>query len=136
MYGYKQKAQSSQLIAHSYNILKIGLTAPRQILNNQIDARVLSRLDQGMVEETKKLHQQDLTFERMRQLGLEYGCLADLLEGKITQEQFTLLLQTKIHQYAKRQMTWFKRDHDIYWYEISQSDWAKKVEKQVASWYD
>ncbi len=49
----------------------------------------------------------------MRALGLEYSRLADFLEGKISKEKLISLLETEIFQYAKRQMTWFKRDKEI-----------------------
>ncbi len=140
MYPYRQQMKNLEFRIKNYDILKIGLMAPRQILNQRIDAWVLSRIDQGMVDEAASFHQQGLTFSRMRQLGLVYGCLADLLEGKITREQFAPVLKTKIHQYAKRQMTWFKNPSAgsgfINWFNISQSGWKKKVEKEVFSWYD
>lgn len=116
-------------------ILKIGLTAPRPFLYKKIDLRVVSRIKQGMIEEAKRLHRQGLSLERMRELGLEYGQLANLLEGKINEDQFVLRLQTKIHQYAKRQLTWFKREKEIFWFDVSES-FYKKVEKLVSVWYD
>ncbi len=112
MYGYIDTNLSLATLNHD-DILKIGLTAPRPILNERIDLRLNSRLNQGLVKEAKLLLENGVSLDRMRQLGLEYRCLADLLEGKITRALFTKTLKTKIHQYAKRQLTWFKKEQNV-----------------------
>jgi len=71
----------------------------------------------------------------MKELGLEYGMMADLLSGVLSNEQFTTQLQTKIHQYAKRQMTWFQKEPDIHWFDITTLTYHEKVENLVDSWY-
>lgn len=124
-------------------LLKIGLTAPREILYQRIDERVISRINQEMVDEAKKLHQSGLTFKRMRQLGLEYGVLADYLEDKIkSKEELVKRLQGKIHDYARRQITWFKktclsvgREKNVLWFDITGTDWLEQMESRVNSWY-
>lgn len=135
MNPYTDKCKELNVSCHKHNVLKIGLTAQREILNQRIDLRVIFRINQGMIEETKKLHQQGLSFLRMRQLGLEYGNLADLLEGKVTKVEFIKKLQTKIHQYAKRQLTWFKKEKNINWFDITKPELALKVAKLINSWY-
>ncbi len=138
MQSLKLKAQNSklQLKTQNYNILKIGLTAPRQILYQRIDERVTSRIKQGMVNEAEKLHQKGLSYKRMKQLGLEYGVLADYLEGKISsRDELIKQLQFKIHGYARRQITWFKKENKAYWFDITQNGWEDKVERQINSWY-
>lgn len=122
------------------NVLKIGLMAPREILYQRIDKRVISRIEQGMIEEAEDLHRQGLSFERMRQLGLEYGVLADYLEGKIkTKEELIKILQGKIHGYARRQETWFKNPSTgsgrIHWFDITGDGWSDQVESITNSWY-
>lgn len=110
------------------DVLKIGLDASRDVLYKRIDERVVARINQGMIEEAEKLHEKGLSFERMRQLGLEYGVLADYLEGKIkNKEALIKILQGKIHGYARRQETWFKKEKDILW--------VDEVEGVVNSWY-
>lgn len=120
-----------------WQVLKVGLTADREILNKRIDERVVDRVEQGMIEEAKSLNKNGLTFDRMRELGLEYKCLADLLEGKIEEEEFIKILQTKIHKYAKRQMTWFRnQEKDIWWVDITSDNFESQVEKKVSDWYN
>lgn len=118
------------------NILKIGLTAPREILKKRIFDRLLVRIDQGLIKEGENLNKEGLSFARMRELGLEYGVLADLLEYKIAEDQFVNILGRKICQFAKRQMTWFKRDKKVFWYDILDPLTIQKVEKEVRTWYD
>lgn len=136
MNPYIGKSKKAKGISKNFNILNIGLSAPREVLNKRIDDRVISRIKQGMIEEGKSLEKNGLTFERMRELGLEIGCIADYLEGKLTYDKLIEKLKIKIHQYAKRQMTWIKKEKDIHWFDISQNNWRKKVETKVANWYD
>ncbi len=131
-----QFALRAEPIRGSLETLKIGLTAPREILYQRIDERVTERVNQDMIEEAKKLHRADLTFRRMRQFGLEYGILADYLEGKIPdQKELIKVLQGKIHGYARRQITWFKKEKGVSWFDITASKFSIKVENLVAKWY-
>ncbi len=119
----------------NFDVLKIGLTAPRKVLYQRIDERVILRINQGMIKEAQRLYKNGLSFKRMKQLGLEYGILADYLEKKITKEELIKILQGKIHAYAKRQLTWFKKEPETNWFDISEKDVVSKVEKLVAKWY-
>lgn len=119
-----------------FNILKIGLIAPREILYKRIDDRVVSRIDQGMIKEAEKLHKESLSFERMKQLGLEYGVLADYLVGNIIGiNNLIKIMQGKIHGYARRQVTWFKGEKNILWFDITKKNFPAEVEKAIAKWY-
>ncbi|OGE64979.1 tRNA (adenosine(37)-N6)-dimethylallyltransferase MiaA [Candidatus Daviesbacteria bacterium RIFCSPLOWO2_02_FULL_36_7] len=120
-----------------FETLKIGLTAPRDTLYKRIDERVISRINQGMITEAESLHKHGLSFRRMRQLGLEYGILADFLEGRITSKgDLIKIMQGKIHGYARRQITWFKKEKDVYWFDIIGKDYLARIENLVAKWYD
>lgn len=122
---------------YEYDVLKIGLTASREILYQRSDKRVLSRMNQGMIDEAKKLHKNGLSFRRMKQLGLEYGCLADFLIGKIKDEQSLIkTMQGKVRQFVRRQITWFKKERSINWFDITGSNYSDKIEKLVCTWYD
>ncbi|MCL5784969.1 MAG: tRNA (adenosine(37)-N6)-dimethylallyltransferase MiaA [Patescibacteria group bacterium] len=136
MYPYTNKVQKSKIKNQSYHTLKIGLTAPRSVLDQRINLRLVFRLKHGLIEEGKKLYQEGLSLERMKELGLEYGSLADLLSGKINERELEEQLQTKIHQYAKRQLTWFKKEKGVKWFDITDPYTLEKVEKLVNSWYD
>ena len=72
-----------------------------------------------MLNEAKKLHKAGLPWARMEELGLEYRFMALHLQNKITKAEMIEKLQTEIYKYAKRQMTWFKRDKEIKWFDVS-----------------
>lgn len=118
-----------------FNILKIGLTTSRDVLYKRIDERVVKRINCGMIDEAKKLHEAGLSFKRMRQLGLEYGVLADFLEKRITKDELIKILQGKIHSFARHQLTWFKKEKVTDWFDITEKNYMNKVENLVAEWY-
>ncbi len=99
-----------------YDFIQIGLTLPTDEIKTKIKKRLLSRVKTGMIEEAEKLNKKGLSFERMRELGLEYKYLADLIEKRISKKEFLVKIETAIYQYSKRQMTWFKRDKSIKWF--------------------
>lgn len=139
MNGYSVASKKLEVKSQKYETLKIGLTAPRDVLKNRIYSRLLARIDQGMIREAEQLHQGGLSFKRMEELGLEYGMLAKLLAGQVNEDQLVDLLSVKISQYAKRQMTWFKNPSTssgcINWFDITAKGWLDVLERQVASWY-
>jgi len=109
-------------VPKKYDALKIAIATEKETLRTRIEKRVQNRLDRGMIEETKKLHENGLAFERMKDLGLEYRFLAEYLEGKITKEKMKEEIFFKDWQYAKRQMTWLKRDTKIHWFTLSEEN--------------
>lgn len=117
------------------DVLKIGLTAPREILYQRVNEGVIRRLNQGMIDEAINLCKGGLSLKRMKQLGLEYGILADLLSGKVNQEGLTAILQGKIHGVARRQLTWFRKEKNVNWFDITEKNYSGKVEKLIAKWY-
>lgn len=100
-----------------YNVLKIGLNLPAEKLKKRISIRLFARIRDGMISEAKKLHRQGLSWKRMEDLGLEYRYQARYLKGEISKEEMIKQLESAIWHYAKRQMTWFKKDKDIKWFE-------------------
>ncbi len=136
MYPYKNTDTSTQGLAGNYDIQKIGLDAPRSVLYKRIDDRVVSRINQGMVEEVEKLVRQGIALNRLRELGLESRILADFLAGKISsQEEMVSILQFKIHAFARRQQTWFKKESNVAWFDITDSDFKNQVVKLISGWY-
>lgn len=99
-----------------YDWLVIGIDITKDKLHQNIHNRLIERIDAGMIEEAKKLHKEGVSYERMDNLGLEYRYLAKYLQGEITKEEMTELIETKNRQYAKRQMTWLRRDESIEWF--------------------
>lgn len=95
--------------------LQIGITKSQDALKKAIHKRLHKRLKGGMVTEVKKLHNNGVSWKRLEELGLEYRYIAQYLQGKIDYQEMTNSIQIESEHFAKRQMTWFKRDSRIHW---------------------
>ncbi len=91
------------------NAAVFGIHWERSVLRKRITARLKQRLEMGMIEEVKALQISGLSWKRLDSFGLEYRYLARYLQGQITYKEMFEQLNTRIHQYAKRQETWFRR---------------------------
>lgn len=116
---------------NKFEVLKIGLTLPPEILKERIRTRLLSRIKKGMIKEVEKLHENGLSWKRMNNLGLEYRYLALYLQKKMTKEEMIEKLNTEIWHFAKRQNTWFKRDQSILWIDPRKNSEKSKVQKEI-----
>ena len=115
-----------------YDVLWVGIAPPAKELEKKIASRLLARMRQGMVAEAKRLHAGGLSYKRMEELGLEYRALARLLQGTITREQMMEELNRAIRKYAKRQITYWKRNKDIRWFKDPKSTiMQKKIQKWI-----
>jgi tRNA dimethylallyltransferase len=110
-----------------YDSICIGIKWPKEILRERIHARIISRIKKGMIEEIENLHESGMSWKRMYSLGLEYRYISLFLQGKLTKEEMIETLHTKTCQYAKRQMTWFKRNKNIVWLEPEKLKEAEKA---------
>ena len=84
-------------------------------LNERIHKRLIERLP-GIIREARKLHREGLTYKRMYELGLEYRYVAMYLQGNLNKLDMFNKVNREIRRYAKRQMTWFKRNKKIKWF--------------------
>lgn len=101
------------------NALTVGVMVDREVRRERISRRLRQRLDNGMVEEVKRLLDSGLEPEQLIYYGLEYKYLTLYLTGAMEYEEMVAGLEIAIHQFAKRQMTWFrgmeKRGVKIHW---------------------
>jgi tRNA dimethylallyltransferase len=86
-----------------------GIRWDRSILRERITMRLKQRLEQGMISEVKALRESGLTWSKLDNFGLEYRYIARYLQGQISYTEMFMKLNTGIHQFAKRQETWFRR---------------------------
>ena len=86
----------------------IGIEYPREVIRQRITKRLYSRLNNGMIEEVETLLMGGVTHHRLDTLGLEYRFISRFLKGDYSKEEMTGLLNTAIHQFAKKQMTFFR----------------------------
>jgi len=99
----------------SYSSLKIGLELANEELRRRIRVRLERRLKDGMLDEIKRAHLLGISWRRLDELGLEFRILSQHLRGEIDEAKMKEDVINQSWQYAKRQMTWFKRDKEIIW---------------------
>ena len=99
----------------------LGVQYPREIIRNRITTRLKFRLGNGMIEEVESLLENGLQKERLNYFGLEYKFIRRYLDDELTKDELFELLNIAIHQFAKRQRSWFrrmeKRGVNIHWIE-------------------
>jgi tRNA dimethylallyltransferase len=107
---------ATQQSSPRYHCLQLGLTWPREILAERIERRLRERLANGMIEEVAGLRSRGVSDTRLDKLGLEYRYIARYLRGELaTLDDLRRELGIAIRQFAKGQLTWFKRDRRIIW---------------------
>ena len=103
----------------SLKSLIVGVDIDRELRREKITRRLKQRLDEGMVDEVRGLLKEGIPAENLIYYGLEYKFLTQYAIGELTYEEMFLQLETAIHQFAKRQMTWFRgmerRGFTIHW---------------------
>lgn len=99
----------------NFSIIKLGLTRPRDVLYDRINNRVLQMVDEGLVDEVRSLVKYR-TLPALQTVG--YREIFSFLDGDITLPRAIELIQRNTRHYAKRQMTWWGRDKEIFWKEL------------------
>ncbi|MDP2364686.1 MAG: tRNA (adenosine(37)-N6)-dimethylallyltransferase MiaA [Ignavibacteria bacterium] len=89
--------------------LTIGVNLAREEIKKRITQRLKKRLDEGMIEEVKSLMDSGVDYDKMIFFGLEYKFIAQYLNGKLNRNDMFQKLNSAIHAFAKRQMTWFRK---------------------------
>ncbi|MBR5003186.1 MAG: tRNA (adenosine(37)-N6)-dimethylallyltransferase MiaA [Bacteroidaceae bacterium] len=125
------------------NSLIVGVNIDRELRRAKITRRLHERLKEGMVEEVKSLLDSGIEPESLIYYGLEYKFLTEYIIGHTTYDEMVERLEIAIHQFAKRQMTWFRgmerRGHTIRWIDATLptdekvdiiEQWIKEQEKQ------
>ncbi len=112
----RPKSAQVKKVKPPYKFLLLGLTFPKTVLQKRITKRLVQRLEkEGMVNEVRRLHRQGVSWKRLEEFGLEYRYIARYLQKKISYDELVEQLSQAIIDFAKRQLTWFKRDKKIIW---------------------
>ena len=111
--------QTNTVKTRPFNILKIGLNMDRALLYERINLRVDQMMQQGLLDEVKGLTE----YKGQNALNtVGYTELFDHLDGQISLQEATDRIKQNTRRFAKRQLTWFRRDEDIHWFEPNQTD--------------
>ncbi|MGF7141213.1 tRNA (adenosine(37)-N6)-dimethylallyltransferase MiaA [Roseimarinus sediminis] len=120
------------------NSLIVGIKFDREARRRRISQRLKARLDEGMADEVKQLLEQGLSPEQLLYYGLEYKYITQYLLGELDYQQMFSQLETAIHQFSKRQMTWFRRmekqGFEIHWLD-GHSPMDEKL-KRIENWLE
>ncbi|MBQ2779605.1 MAG: tRNA (adenosine(37)-N6)-dimethylallyltransferase MiaA [Bacteroidaceae bacterium] len=121
------------------NTLTVGVDVNREVRRERISRRLGARIDEGLIDEVQRLLDSGLTPEQLIYYGLEYKFVTLYVTGALTREQMLSGLEIAIHQFAKRQMTWFRgmerRGVKINWIDAS-LPFDKQVEIIKEWFYD
>lgn len=134
---YQREHESEEIPFPTLRSLIIGVNIDRALRREKISRRLHERLEQGMVEEVRSLLDSGITPEDLLYYGLEYKYLTQYVLGEISYETMLKDLEIAIHQFAKRQMTWFRgmerKGFHIHWIDATLS-MEDKVERILTLW--
>ena len=121
----------------TYDTLWIGLQAPLTILEKKIKQRVQERIELGMLEEVTSLMKQYPSWEYPSFTSSGYKEIRSYLENPTINSLESAQQKWTLHefQYAKRQLTWFKKQKSIHWFDITTPNIDKDIENIVKTWY-
>ncbi len=122
----QQSSVTGHQSSEKYQLLQIGIEVSREILNAKIKKRLEERFSEGMLAEVANLHKKGISWRWLERIGLEYRWLSLFLREKVSENEMREKLYFAIIHYAKRQMTWLKRNPQIKWHRD-----YKKIEKEV-----
>ncbi len=123
--AYYQTHEEETVEYPELNSLIIGVGIDREVRREKITKRLKARLNEGMIDEVKMLLDSGIQPDDLIYYGLEYKFVTNYLLGKLTFDELFTQLEIAIHQFAKRQMTWFRgmerRGFTIYWLDALKS---------------
>lgn len=123
-----------------YDFLYYVINTDRALLYERIDRRVDLMLEQGLVEEVRRLEAMGCTRNMVSMQGLGYKEILDYLHGKCTLEEAVYILKRDTRHFAKRQLTWFRREKDVRWislpdFDNDQDKVLKKLLEDIGNMY-
>ena len=110
-----------------YNFAYFVLTDERAHLYERIDKRVDIMIEQGLVEEVRKLKEMGFHREMVSMQGLGYKEILSFLDGEITLEEAIYIIKRETRHFAKRQLTWFRREREVLWFDKKQYSYDEKA---------
>ena len=110
-----------------YQSLLLGIAWPREVLYRRIDERVDERMQQGMIQEVQGLLDEGISSQRLEALGLEYRYISRWLTGAFeSEDEMVQKLKYAIHDFTRRQLTWFRKNSRIIW--VNGGEWEQAEE--------
>jgi tRNA dimethylallyltransferase len=127
----EQSGNENKLKVGQINSFNIGIKLGRKEIKHRITERLKKRLSDGMIEEVENLIKDGISYDRLKLLGLEYKYIAMHINNELNYNDMFQKLNSSIHNFAKRQMTWFRKMEregvKINWIEGADYEQAKKI---------
>ena len=118
--GKRMSEWQTEAKALPEDFLVVGLSRERRQHRLAIEERVRSMLDRGVIDEVNRLRSEGLTPEMQAYRTIGIPEAFEVLEGKITREQFVPIVTARTWQLVRRQMSWFRRDTDVHWIDVTE----------------
>lgn len=119
-----------------FRTLILGLTMERAVLYQRIDQRVDVELAKGLVDETRTLLEKGYSRDLVSMKSLGYRQMAGYLEGEYSFDDAVRRLKRDTRHFAKRQMTWFRKEPDLTWVEVQPDESVRSVSQRVVTLID
>jgi len=134
--GFKPLLEVKPQYADKFETLFIGLNAPREILKSRIDARVEKRLRYGALDEARRLFEQYHNLAAQIKTASGYRQLFEYLKGNYSFDEAVVKWKRAEYLNAKKQLSWFKKNKYICWFDITSGKLENRVKKLVEDWYN
>lgn len=131
-----KKLRGQDLAIKYDSLLMLALKAPGDILYENVVNRVKKRMSGGFEKEMSALLTKGVDWKCQAMQGMGYRQYEDYYKKEISKDDFIRKWILEEQKYIKRQITWFKKDKRIVWFDITKHDFFNEVEKRVQSWYD
>jgi tRNA dimethylallyltransferase len=126
----------SKQVSREYNIAYIGLNMDRKTLYDRINDRVDKMFDMGLVEEVKKLKEFGYNKNMTSMQAIGYKEVFDYIDGIHSLEETKDIIKQSSRRYAKRQLTWFRRDERIHWVNVDEFDSLEQIIENIISFIE
>lgn len=119
-----------------YDILQVGLTADEKYLSDKIERRVSERFKERLKNEIAGLLKEHVGWGMQSMSSMGYGQWQDFFEGRRSEKDVIKIWENEEKKYIRRQLVWFKKDKRIRWFDITDQNYSKDVEKTVEKWHN
>lgn len=130
---YQKESKTKKI---EYDIAYIGLTMDRQKLYDRINKRVDKMFDAGLIEEVKNLKKMGYNKNMTSMQGIGYKEVFDYLDGLCTFDELKDIIKQNTRHYAKRQLTWFRREDRIYWINVDYFNNMDEIIKNIKTYIE
>lgn len=125
----REKEQKHELL---YDVFLIGLTADKEVVDQRIEERANQMFEKGLAAEVESLFSDPVTWSYSSFQGIGYKEFREYFEGKCSLEEVRQAVIVHSRQYAKRQMTWYRHQMDVKWYELYNTE---QIIEDIKEWY-